>query len=215
MVVPLARRVVETGSSAVALLKVLDAATHARIDQVMKHCAEWASEEISKKYLKGNRPTVEQCEKQARVDARGQKVTWAMEWGLEKHQTALGCVHQKLNELWPGSFSLNQRYRYDSATGELALVSAERVRELVELKRAAELLGTLEPDVVIHSGNPRDVLAVYDFKFPCPASNEPQWRRYPEIHPYRNRTQGDVYEEAFGVSPARVAPVWGILRKKI
>ena len=75
--------------------------------------------------------------------------------------------------------------------------------------RGNELVGTLQPDVVIHSGDPLDVLAVYDFKFPCPEDNFPKWGGYPRGHSFSKSTQGEIYEEAFGVPPARVAPWWG------
>ncbi|WNG46488.1 hypothetical protein F0U60_22000 [Archangium minus] len=75
---------------------------------------------------------------------------------------------------------------------------------------ADELVGTLVPDVVIHSGNPLDVLAVYDFKFPCPTSDEPRWNDYPKGHPYHESNQGAMYHRALGVKPFRVAPIWRI-----
>ncbi|OJH36055.1 hypothetical protein BON30_36300 [Cystobacter ferrugineus] len=67
------------------------------------------------------------------------------------------------------------------------------------------------PDVVIHSGNPLEALAVYDFKFPCPTRNPPNWRNYPQGHPYHRSNQGEMYEAALRVKPRRVAPVWKLL----
>ena len=72
--------------------------------------------------------------------------------------------------------------------------------------------GTLVPDVVIHSGNPLEVLAIYDFKFPCPFSNDPTWNKYPEGHPYYGSTQGRMYREVFQVGPHLVAPIWRVIR---
>ncbi|HYO55985.1 hypothetical protein [Archangium sp.] len=68
------------------------------------------------------------------------------------------------------------------------------------------------PDIVIHSGNPLDVLAVYDFKFPCPFSNYPSWNNYPKGHPYSSSNQGAIYQEFLGVGPNLVAPIWRIIR---
>ena len=74
------------------------------------------------------------------------------------------------------------------------------------------LLGTLVPDVVIHTGKPLEVLDVYDLKFPCPGTNFPEWRKYTDGHPYEGQHRGQLYQQTFGVDPARVAPRWGVLR---
>ncbi|WNG42103.1 hypothetical protein F0U61_23345 [Archangium violaceum] len=67
------------------------------------------------------------------------------------------------------------------------------------------------PDIVIHSGNPLDVLAVYDFKFPCPDTNKPSWREY-EQGPFAGSTQGKMYLEILKVGPNLIAPIRGIIR---
>lgn len=75
-------------------------------------------------------------------------------------------------------------------------------------------MGTIEPDVVIHTGNAAEVLDVLDLKFPCPGTNSPDWGKYPPGHPFArmNINQGQAYRQAFGVNPARVAPRWDIKR---
>ncbi len=144
------------------------------------------------------------------MDPCGRRVTRAMQLGKEKHDLALHCAEQKLGALIPGSFSLEPRYRYDRLTGQKQLVTPELVRALRQQGCGDELEGTIVPDVVIHSGNPLDVLAVYDFKFPCPSSNEPRWNDYPRGHPYQDSNQGVMYHKALGVKPFRVAPIWKV-----
>ncbi|HZH17072.1 MAG TPA: hypothetical protein VE057_22140 [Archangium sp.] len=146
------------------------------------------------------------------TDPCGKKVTRAMQLGTEKHTLARQCVEQKLTARIPGRFSLEQRYRYDPRTGQKQLVSREEEQALRQHGCGEELEGTIVPDGVIHSGNPLDVLAVYDFKFPCPISNSPSWNNYPRGHPYSDSNQGAVYRKILGVGPHLVAPIWRIIR---
>ncbi|MBZ4423390.1 hypothetical protein K8638_43895, partial [Myxococcus sp. RHST-1-4] len=69
-----------------------------------------------------------------------------------------------------------------------------------------ELVGSVVPDVVIHTGEPTQVQRVYDFKFPCPESNPSTWRKYPGGNPIGARHQGDAYMKTFGVRPSRITP---------
>jgi hypothetical protein len=101
-------------------------------------------------------------------DPCGRTVTVAMQQGLEKHALALQCAQKSLDKLMPGRFSLEQRYRYDRTTRRKQLVSREEARALLRQGCGEQLKGTLVPDVVIHSGNPLEVLAVYDYKFRAP-----------------------------------------------
>jgi hypothetical protein len=79
--------------------------------------------------------------------------------------------------------------------------------------RGAELRGTIEPDVVIHEGNPHHVQATYDYKFPCMNTGAwSRWRKYPEGPPHYGKKQGQLYEEAFGVKPVLVQPRVGVSR---
>lgn len=111
-----------------------------------------------------------------------------------------------------GRFSLEQRYRGDPQTGWKELVSPEEARRLLQQGCGGELEGTIVPDVVIHTGNPLEVLAVYDFKFPCPETNSPTWRDY-EKGPFAGSTQERIYFGILKVVPNLVAPIRGIIRQ--
>jgi hypothetical protein len=179
------------------------------VEKALKHCAELANEVVNRKRFGGD-PTPAQCEEVLGTDTRGKKITRAMKLGEEKHTEALKCAEDKLGKRIPGRFSLEQQYRYDPATQRKFLLSTEERETLLRTKRHHELKGTLRPDVAIHTGNPLDVQLVYDFKFPCLRTTRPKWGIHDEVgHPYRDRTQGDVYTEVFGEA-WRVTP-WEII----
>ncbi|HEX8822471.1 MAG TPA: hypothetical protein VF794_21270 [Archangium sp.] len=145
-----------------------------------------------------------------------------MRLGTEMHEVAARCAQEKLDKLRPGGFSLESRYRYDSRTGRWKQVSTEEERALEASGNQGELRGTLKPDVIIHSGNPLDVQAIYDFKFPCVIPHKfdgiTRWERYPKGHPYQGRTQEELYNQLLGPNnilgqnAARIVPRWGVIR---
>jgi hypothetical protein len=201
-------------ASVTGVVKVLleESAQHA-IEEKLQECADLARSEVLLRYawhFKGPTPTAHEC-KQETTDRLGRRVTWAMRLGTEMHEVALQCTEAALNHLRPGGFSLEQRYRYDSATGQWKLVSANQERLLEETGNGGELLGTLQPDIVIHPGDPLLVQAVYDFKFPCANTDKrPEWREYPEGHPYEGMNQGALYKRALGPTPRIVVPRLGV-----
>lgn len=209
-VVPTAIRGGAEVASVAATLQMLTPETRSDIEQVLVECVEWANTEINRQRFGGKSPSREQCrEELPGTDPCGKKVTRAMQLGTEKHALARQCTETKLGTLIPGRFSLEQRYRYDSQkTGQKQLVSREEERALRQQGCGDELEGTIVPDVVIHSGNPLEVLAIYDFKFPCPITNRPRWNPSPRA----GSTQGDVYLEFLGVEPNLVTPIRGIIR---
>jgi len=169
----------------------------------MEVCADLARTDVLLQHrgtFEGPIPNKGKC-KQMTVDAQGRSVTWAIRLGLEMHEAALKCAETKLNGRHL-RFSLKPRYRFNRATKEKSLISPEEKAALLR-KGGEELKGTLEPDVVIHTGDPLQVQAVYDFKFRCVEFEKPpKWRDYPEGHRYEGKSQGDIYKEAFG--PAEV-----------
>ena len=179
------------------------------VEKALRECAKLANEVVNRRRFGGD-PTPAQCEEVLGKDSRGRPVTRAMQLGEEKHAEAMECAAKRLGGLIPGRFSLEQRYRYDPVTRRKELVSKEQRTELLRQGKGSHLKGTLVPDVAIHSGNPLEVQAVYDFKFPCLRESLPKWSTYNEEgHPYRDRTQGDVYEAVFGEA-LRVTP-WEII----
>jgi hypothetical protein len=187
---------------------VLTRELKADVERVLKECAELANEVVNRKRFGGD-PTRAQCEEVVGTDQRGRKMTRAMQLGEEKHAEALACAAARLGELLPGRFNLEQRYRYDPVTRQKELMSEEQRQKLLRQGQSDMLKGTLVPDVVIHSGNPLEVQAVYDFKFPCLRTTLPKWGVYEKGHPYQDQTQGDVYKAAFG-DALRVTP-WEII----
>ena len=181
------------------------------IEEILKQCARAAEDEVNRKWLGGRKPTKEDCAEELESKTGDEPTTRAARWGIEKHEMARRCLEKRLNQFIKGQFSLEQRYLYDPLTGRKALLSQKEVDDLLRQGRANELKGTLQPDVVIHSGDPLQAWAVYDFKFPCPERNPPLWKIYPKGPPYNGRSQGDVYSKAFGRTAARVAPGWEIL----
>jgi hypothetical protein len=213
-VVPLGVRAqaARTGASLAGALKVFDDDQRNRIEQLLKDCVEQTSAEVNLRRFGGN-PTAEQCAERVGVDAKGKPVTRAMTLGTEKHEAALRCIEAALNRELPGGFRLEQRYRYDRSTKETTVLSEEQAQALLRQGRGNELRGTIRPDVVIDGVDASRPHAVYDLKFPCPGSNPPtKWHDYPQGHPYFRLDQGAVYEQALGVKPARVTPIWGVVR---
>jgi hypothetical protein len=204
------------GGTIAATLWVLTRQTRSDIEQVLVECVEWANAEVNLQRFGGKSPSRAQCQEELPgTDPCGKKVTRAMQLGTEKHALARQCVEQKLNAQIPGRFSLEQRYRYHPQTGQKQLVSREEEQALRQHGCGDELTGSIAPDVVIHSGNPLEVLAVYDFKFPCPFSNYPRWTEYARSSSTTASNQGEAYHQMLGVGPNLVAPLWKIVRWRL
>ena len=195
------------------MLQLLDAAAVQRVEKLLVECAKKAESEVNERRLGGRRPTRELCGEEVRKDSRGRSVTRAMELGKEKHDVALRCAQDALASSVPGQFSLEPHYQFERQSGKLRLLAREQVEAWLRDGLLDMLMGTLVPDVVLHaSGDPLKIQSVYDFKFPCPGSKDPTWRRFPEGHPYHPASQADIYEEAFGASVSYVAPMYGVGR---
>jgi hypothetical protein len=198
--------------TASATLRVLDAATRALVEKALKECADEARSVVllrHKQDFKGASPTEEECRNQV-VDVQGRRVTRAMQLGTEMHEVALSCAEEQLSKLRPGGFSREPRYRYDG--GRTTWLSPAEEASLRAQRRYSELEGSLSPDIVLHWGDPLQVQAVYDFKFPCVNIDKvPPWGEYPEGHPHQDFNQGQLYQRALGPVPARVVPRLGVI----
>lgn len=189
----------------------IDASLEARIREALSLCADDARAEVLLKYFDGKSPSQAECSEVVGTDGKGDPITRAMQLGVEQHELALRCAQQKLEELKPGGYSISPRYRVDPVTGKVQYLSQAQVKDLLAAGRSAELRGSLEPDIVIHSGSPLYVQAVFDFKFPCVNGGRTPWRQYPENHPYAGQKQKDVYMKVLGKNVSRVLPHWGVL----
>jgi hypothetical protein len=193
------------------VLRLLEAADLAKIEQVLNDCANLASHDVNERLLgKGQRPNRQLCLETFKMEPGGSRVTWAMHLGREKHQAALECVQRELAEQFSDNLSLQPPYRYNKETKELKVLDPRQVDEWLREGMFGQLLGVLIPDVVVHAaGKLSHIQAVFDFKFPCPASNSPSWHEYHKDHPYYPSNQGEIYKEAFKVTPKPVAPGYG------
>jgi len=202
-VVPLEVRAVQVGATGKAW-QVLDALVTQGIEDLLVECARWADAEVNRTKFGGRHPTTAECEQQV-GGTRENPVTRAMRLGGAKHALALQCTAEKLGRAHSERFSLEQRYRLHPETRQL-----ERILHKTELEMlrngGKELAGSVVPDVVIHTGDPLQVQRVYDFKFPCPESNPPTWKRYPPGNPLKASNQGEAYRNVFGVAPVPVTP---------
>jgi hypothetical protein len=200
------------GAAVIQVGHSLNAGLQARIDEALAECADAARSEVMLKHF-GRSPTREECNEVVGTDSQGQPITRAMRWGVEQHTLALQCAEKKLQELKPGGFSIQPRYRVDPETGKAEYLPREVVETLLRQGRSAELRGTIEPDIVIHEGQPHRVQDVYDYKFPCAnTSRMLDWRKYPAGSPHGEKTQGEVYQKALGGQPARIQPHLGVTR---
>ena len=201
------------GITGQVVLRVLEASTQARVDVVLKECADLARSEVLFRHLGNRSPTSAECNEVVSRDARGKPVTRAMQLGQLMHLDALKCAEDGLNVFLPGRVSREQSYPNHPHTGRLSPGSPEERQALLRQGRSCELLGSLVPDVVIHTGNPVEAEAIYDFKFPCVnGADVPPWREYPSGHPHAGHKQGEVYQQAFNANVSRVAPRWGVVR---
>ncbi len=127
-----AQAAASAGVTLASAQRVLDEVTRARIVKVLEACANEARLEVLMRRMDGRSPTAEECREKVETNARGESVTRAMKLGEEMHLVARACAEEKLGELIPGRFSLEQRYRYDSRTGQTTLVTAEAEAALLQ-----------------------------------------------------------------------------------
>ncbi|WP_233601938.1 hypothetical protein [Corallococcus sp. CA047B] len=194
------------------MLRLWEAAEVAHVERVLLECAKEANSQVNERHLgQGGRTSPELCKKP--VDPKVPGVTWGMKLGEEKHAAALECVQRVLGATDAGRFSLEPRYLKDAKTGRTRWLDPRDVAQWLADGQFHLLVGSIVPDVVLHAlGNPLKVQAVYDFKFPCPVTNQPQWDIYPLGHAFAERTQGSIYQEILGSAqvPRMVSPNFGV-----
>ncbi len=142
------------------------------------------------------------------MDGCGEPITRAMLLGRQKHDLALACARAVLQQFWPAPFSIEQRYRFFRNVQFLETISRAEEQRLIELGCTRELWRTIKPDIVLHSNyDLLQALLIIDFKFPCPSTNTPTWRRYGKGSAYEGLDQGEVYKEALGGKALLLTPL--------
>jgi hypothetical protein len=173
----------------------------------LQECVSQAEQKVNASFLGDREPTRDECGEELDVDGCGEPVTRAMLLGSRKHLLALACSRQVLQQLWPASFSVEQRYRYYRNARFLETISQEEERRLIEQGCTRELWRTIKPDIVLHSNSaPLTAVLIIDFKFPCPPTNTPTWKRYGRASAYAGLNQGEVYKEALGGEALLLSP---------
>jgi hypothetical protein len=183
------------------------------LEERLVECARQAEREVNSSFFGNRAPTRAECGEEVEVDGCGKSVTRAMLLGQRKHVLALQCASDVLKQLWPGSFSIEQRYRYYQHARVLEVVSREEEVRLIAKGCTPELRRTIKPDIVLHAERDlmRSVLTL-DFKFPCPDTNEPKWTEYGGNSAYTGSNQGKIYKEALGGEVLLISPLKGVIR---
>jgi hypothetical protein len=181
------------------------------LEEQLVECARRAERDVNGSHFGGRSPTRQDCSEVVAVDPCGTPITRAMQLGQQKHLLALQCAQEVLEQLWPAPFSIEQRYRYYPHAQVLETVSREEEQRLLSQNCTGELWRTIKPDIVLHSDRNllRSVLTI-DFKFPCPETNTPQWKRYGKTSAYDGNTQGEVYKQALKGEAVTLSPHMGV-----
>jgi hypothetical protein len=186
--------------------QALDPTLNADIQEALVRCAEKAHSAVMTRYFGKRRPTPKECNE--KIGEAG--LTRAQKMGNDYEEAALECVRNDILLLkrmgeHGHALILKQTYRRNPTTGNVEHFPDALVENLLRNKQYSQLRGSIVPDVVVHrQGFPNKVQAVYDFKFSCTGKRE-EWRTY-DKGPYRDRTQGEVYEELLGVRPVIIRP---------
>jgi hypothetical protein len=180
------------------------------LERRLVECAQLAERAVNREYFGGRPPTRKECNEEVGVDKCGKPVKRRQLLGRLKHELARDCARKVLDALWPGPYSLEQRYRYWPSSQLVETISPEQEKLLEAMKELYKLKGTIQPDIVLHaSWSGKDLLRsvlTLDFKFPCPASNEPQWADYTGRDDCISTNQRDAYETALGGRALIISP---------
>jgi hypothetical protein len=177
----------------------------AKVEKAIVRCARKADQQVNDYHFDGGSPSGEICQ-EVKV---GERTTWAAYLGLFKHEQAWPCLREALDKLLPKkNYRLHPRFQFNERAGKWEYMDENWVSQVVSREGWAGLRGTIEPDIILLDEN-GIIVHVYDLKFPCPESNGAHWEWYRDGR-WRDRSQGDVYEEALGVEPLLVSPRWGV-----
>lgn len=184
-----------------------------QLEELLVECARQAERQVNSEHFGDRAPTRQECGEEIEVDGCVEPITRAMLLGQQKHALALECASDVLKELWPGPVSIEQRYRYYPSSKFLETVNEEQEKRLIAQGCSRELWRTIKPDLVLHVDHDwRRAALIIEFKFPCPDTNEPQWKMYGENSAYAGSNQGQVYKDALGGEALIISPRWGVTR---
>lgn len=178
-----------------------------QLDEVLERCARLADQQINDKYLGGKSPDARRCSEEA---PNGQEMAaWL---GRLKHAAAKECLELNLpKHIPPQRFLLEIRFHHLSGTAEW-----KPFKNQAEFDQAVNSFGwqvfsnIIAPDVVILDPTGTRVVAIYDFKFPCPETNPAKWDIYKGQHYWSGTPQNVAWHNIFRVSPRRVSPAKGV-----
>lgn len=160
----------------------------ALVRQILAACADAAESAINAdlkgKMFEGSKPDRAWCQ-----EMRNATQTNAMWLGTVKEVSAEKCSEDKFSEKEIVSqCTIEATYEYKAPPPKFL------GKKVIETN-------TIRPDVVVHlPNNPEKVLAVFDFKFPCPDTNTAQWGQREGV------SQDQRYRTALGVDPQLISP---------
>ncbi|WP_223759757.1 hypothetical protein [Myxococcus sp. RHSTA-1-4] len=182
------------------------------LEERLVECARKAERQVNAAYFGNRSPTRQECGEEVEVDRCGERITRAMVLGQRKHEVALRCAREVLEERWRRPYSIEQRYRYYPHAKVVERVSREEESRLLKEGCTKELWRTIKPDLVLHENSGlllKSVLTV-DYKFPCPDTNKPQWKEYGGNSAYAGSDQGRIYRDALGGKTFLISPRMGV-----
>jgi hypothetical protein len=184
------------------------------LEEQLKECAQLAEREVNAAHFGNRAPTREECGEEVVVDGCGEPITRAMQLGQQKHERALQCAREVLEQLWPATFSIERRYRYYQQTQLVETITREEEARLLAQGCTSQLRRTIKPDLVLHypDGDLRRSALTLDFKFPCPDTNEPRWTRYGDSSAFSGYNQGQIYKKALEGEALIISPRVGMRR---
>ena len=182
-----------------------------QLEELLVECARQAERQVNSEHFGDRAPTRQECGEEIEVDGCVEPVTRAMLLGQQKHALALECASDVLKELWPGPFSIEQRYRYYPSSKFLETVNEDQEKRLMAQGCTRDLWRTIKPDIVLHADhNWRRAVLIVEFKFPCPDTNLPRWKFYGDDSAYAGLSQRRIYEEALGAEALLISPRRGV-----
>ncbi|WP_309892753.1 hypothetical protein [Archangium sp.] len=178
------------------------------LQERLLECARLAERQVNFPLFGNRPPTREECGEELEVDGCPEPITRAMLLGRQKHDIALACAREVLEQLWPRPFSIEQRYRYYSHARMVESIDRATEQEIIKDRCTEKLRGSIKPDIVLHADyNLLQAALILDFKFPCPPSNPPRWTQYhKKTSAHGDLSQGEVYRQALGGEALIISP---------